>query len=1057
MRRTRFMTWVFLVLALAFFLVRNFRYALEAPLASLWEERMFSLDRMMSSGSEYTPWLARRFTLERYASRSKLVAMADEAARRGDSDFVAFAALNLGPKKDALRLADRAVAANPDLTWTYSFLALRFSHPFAWESPSEVGRPDIEQRIERLVTFDPDNAVPYLLKAQFIKDGRGKDWPQGSALSPEFLEALAHETAWREQMEKGFAAPHYDSYRIRHFNLTRHILREHRWDHPLVVAFEQEYAPLPDLFGMRNYANLLVYKYGAEAEAAGKMNEALVDYSRAAEFGNRLRAQKTLIEQLIGVAIELIGYRKLAPALRKSGREPEARLAEDADRQAAQFSREFRNPLRARSDRFWLVLLVNLSAGLVAVFLLASLISVGYVNAKLWLRKEKKGRMYEVLTVAENYAPLLLFLSCLALYLSDVPFGRNFENYMTVTENISTLGEGESSIYPAWGLYEPNSLDVPNAFQDYVPVAFAGIVLLAGVLGFTRWRESRKDTLPEPSAFEGKLRTQNYAVLLLVALAAAALVTFIPPWEFSLTIMLVFALVVGGTLRASTSYARRARREEKDSWAARLTEAGAYLLLLLLAGVAGGSLGDTTSRLVCHCPVTREGWVFNLALGLPFVVTGVVSATRLRFRRVTPAAFAIIVIGIMAWMALDQWRDQKKSHVAEKSAATRIAPSVPPALTLPEALVSVAEGKPSEALAQAATARGVSFGEWVYALWMLREAGADDKLIKNLRGAKWGEVRNLEKGDPQIEESEKALRTDLKQNPKNPILHFALGQVLGWQENKNAAIAEYRAAMRLKPDFAGAHRALGEALEEKGEHGPAITELRQAVRFNPKDALARRSLANALWTRDEHGAIREYREETSLEPDDWQAHVNLATLLRDKGDLNEAIQEYREAVRLEPFETPFIRMDLVEALRKNGGFEEATRESREVLRSFPRFSGAHNLHGEVLAEQGELTAAIKEFREAMRLDPKDGAPHNNLGLALQRAGDSTGTIAQFQQAIRLDNKDADAHLNLGRALEKKGDLRAGLEQYQIALSLKPKDAQIQADYQRLAKQLSQKR
>ena len=94
MRRTRYLTWVFLVLSLAFFTIRDFRYALEAPLASLWSERMLSWFTAGASGPRYTPWLARLYTLERYVSPAQLVALADEAAGRGDSEFAAFAALN---------------------------------------------------------------------------------------------------------------------------------------------------------------------------------------------------------------------------------------------------------------------------------------------------------------------------------------------------------------------------------------------------------------------------------------------------------------------------------------------------------------------------------------------------------------------------------------------------------------------------------------------------------------------------------------------------------------------------------------------------------------------------------------------------------------------------------------------------------------------------------------------------------------------------------------------------------------------------------------------------
>jgi hypothetical protein len=106
MRRTRFMSWFFLVLSLSFFLVRDFRFALEAPLANLWWARLNTFPRIPS------PRLAKLYTLERYVSTAKLRALAEKAAERGDSRFVAFAALTLPQREasaDITRLADRAV------------------------------------------------------------------------------------------------------------------------------------------------------------------------------------------------------------------------------------------------------------------------------------------------------------------------------------------------------------------------------------------------------------------------------------------------------------------------------------------------------------------------------------------------------------------------------------------------------------------------------------------------------------------------------------------------------------------------------------------------------------------------------------------------------------------------------------------------------------------------------------------------------------------------------------------------------------------------------------
>ena len=52
------------------------------------------------------------------------------------------------------------------------------------------------------------------------------------------------------------------------------------------------------------------------------------------------------------------------------------------------------------------------------------------------------------------------------------------------------------------------------------------------------------------------------------------------------------------------------------------------------------------------------------------------------------------------------------------------------------------------------------------------------------------------------------------------------------------AIAEYRRAIAIKPDFAEAHINLGIALKTQGKHDEAIAEYRRAVAIKPDYAEA---------------------------------------------------------------------------------------------------------------------------------------------------------------------------------------------------------------------------
>ena len=81
--------------------------------------------------------------------------------------------------------------------------------------------------------------------------------------------------------------------------------------------------------------------------------------------------------------------------------------------------------------------------------------------------------------------------------------------------------------------------------------------------------------------------------------------------------------------------------------------------------------------------------------------------------------------------------------------------------------------------------------------------------------------------------------------------HFLRGNALDGKGDVDGAIAEYREALRLKPDFAEAHYNLGIALNHKGD-----------------------------WD----GAMAEYREALHLKRDYAEVHNNLGVTLLNKGD-----------------------------------------------------------------------------------------------------------------------------------------------------------------------------
>jgi tetratricopeptide (TPR) repeat protein len=116
-------------------------------------------------------------------------------------------------------------------------------------------------------------------------------------------------------------------------------------------------------------------------------------------------------------------------------------------------------------------------------------------------------------------------------------------------------------------------------------------------------------------------------------------------------------------------------------------------------------------------------------------------------------------------------------------------------------------------------------------------------------------------------------------------------------------MAQYREAIRRKPDYAEAHFNLGCDLQRvPGRVPEAISEYREAVRLKPGYFAARCNLGNALASEGlTSEALAEYAEALRLRPDNGLVHFNRAIILMRTGASRETVTaELREAVRLDP-------------------------------------------------------------------------------------------------------------------------------------------------------------
>lgn len=165
------------------------------------------------------------------------------------------------------------------------------------------------------------------------------------------------------------------------------------------------------------------------------------------------------------------------------------------------------------------------------------------------------------------------------------------------------------------------------------------------------------------------------------------------------------------------------------------------------------------------------------------------------------------------------------------------------------------------------------------------------------------------------------IEAALQLNPALESARETLAQLLYGNDVNRRLEALEQQAKENPPDLA-AHLELGRAFLECGRYPAAQEQLELAVALAPDNVTALRRLAEVLTLRQQRERATELFEKVlTLDPDDWEAHANLVTLLAEH-DPKVALQHAERAHALKPSE-PRNSINLAEAYVLNGRKAEA--------------------------------------------------------------------------------------------------------------------------------------
>jgi Tfp pilus assembly protein PilF len=155
-----------------------------------------------------------------------------------------------------------------------------------------------------------------------------------------------------------------------------------------------------------------------------------------------------------------------------------------------------------------------------------------------------------------------------------------------------------------------------------------------------------------------------------------------------------------------------------------------------------------------------------------------------------------------------------------------------------------------------------------------------------------------------IFQTQEALWTyTLRGNPGLAAGHNNLALYYFDHRRNDEAMAEYRAAIHVKPDFDEAYNGLGNTFFYAHDINDAMEAYRAAIRLKPDSAEAHNGLANALLAQgDLDGARAECERALAVDANYTDAHCNLGLIAARQGHFDAAISEFEQAHKINPLD-----------------------------------------------------------------------------------------------------------------------------------------------------------
>jgi tetratricopeptide (TPR) repeat protein len=226
-------------------------------------------------------------------------------------------------------------------------------------------------------------------------------------------------------------------------------------------------------------------------------------------------------------------------------------------------------------------------------------------------------------------------------------------------------------------------------------------------------------------------------------------------------------------------------------------------------------------------------------------------------------------------------------------------------------------------------------------------------------------------------------------------------------------------------------------LVNQGRAREAEGHARTLLARHPHEGMVWKILSVAL-VHQGKDALAELRHTAELLPADAEAHHNLATAWRDRGQWAEALISLHRALELNPHDADGFA-EAADAMRALGRVTESVPLYERALLLDPRLVEARNNLGNAFLELQQNLDAARCYRLAVEAQPDNPVILCNLGNAQRLLGLLEEAKICLLRAIALDRTLSVAHSYLGLVHVALGLREAAILNFRQAVELNPGD------------------